>query len=1104
MSIPVSWFIQILNMSIGAAWAALLVMAGRMLLRRAPKFISYALWSVVLFRLVCPISFTSVLSLMPQPQTIPQEIIYAPQPEIESGFRFFDQAVNQSLPPATPAASANPVQLWLEIGSLVWQAGMVLMLAYCVISYLRFRGRLREAVLREGNVWESDRIPTAFVLGFLRPKIYLPLGLTEEERRYILCHEETHIRRKDHLIKPLALLLLCVHWFNPVLWAAYFLLCRDMEMSCDEAVMKTLGPDVRKGYSSSLLAVSQRQNGLVTPLAFGENDVKSRIQNVLRYKKPALWALAAAAALGLILAFCLISNPKGTEWVALSSQKGLTCPEPEEGERLLVERQGSGSVSLEDREQVKRLVELTAALEVGKEPLPAEERSADWELRFTFGQYDPATAESLALCFTKTQVWGETGSERGQCYPLRESSELFRMVEEYTFLLDPGEVGEYQVGFQEIREGQAGQYVLVTEPMVGSRLASLLLDGNLTEEKPGSIPPADNYLFINMGRPGTAYYLYEAGGRFFMERPEDYRLELTQETYGEIRNIWRTIAHREAPDETNGVYTGYEETVEGRRLRKFTYYQADVAPRLAELILTGKDVPLNPLEKVVPVDSFLRVEIREPGNAYYIYQEDGHYYAERLTDYRVELSWDAYQEIRNIYLDAAEDGIASEGLSFYADGHWNEIGRVGVQGYFEAFTAQNIPEELRIQSFTLGEITPMAVSADGNEFAVCFLWDYDTTEASRWISANGNGVPTEKGWHWTENYQEFRFRRTAGNLYTIVGIGTGGGGQGLEPISSSNTPATAAKNVLNQLLSCTQQQAEELDAALTQNFTTAIQSNEAGRMAGNGNVTDYLTKRFGSLMTGKCIEMIVANRTYYQVVKVTNSRGADIQAQGLQLTRRAGDKEVYDFSAELRTAGGDLAATAQGNLTMEQEGDGWKASQVTVTVTEAVAPAGETAADPLARFKVENIPNAFSNDNFDTADALRDYLLENLTEEQYSVISCQRDAIGGYPYLMVQIVVPDKAPIEPLLAAYTGEPVPVEIQMVPFSWAQLKKAEADINAFLRENPEIKVYRTSPFYNEVPVQVPEDNQKLRDFIEAYPVKDIFRVSVYPDGPPLNPD
>ncbi len=133
MSIPVSWFIQILNMSIGAAWAALVVMAGRLLLRRAPKSFSYLLWAVVLFRLVCPVSFSSVLSLMPRPQTVPPEIIYAARPEIQSGFRFFDQAVNHSLPPAIPEASVNPVQLWLGIGSMVWQVGAILMLAYCVL-----------------------------------------------------------------------------------------------------------------------------------------------------------------------------------------------------------------------------------------------------------------------------------------------------------------------------------------------------------------------------------------------------------------------------------------------------------------------------------------------------------------------------------------------------------------------------------------------------------------------------------------------------------------------------------------------------------------------------------------------------------------------------------------------------------------------------------------------------------------------------------------------------------------------------------------------------------------------------------------------------------
>ncbi len=782
MSIPVSWFIQILNMSIGAAWAALVVMAGRLLLRRAPKSFSYLLWAVVLFRLVCPVSISSVLSLMPRPQTVPPEIIYAARPEIQSGFRFFDQAVNHSLPPAIPEASVNPVQLWLGIGSMVWQVGAILMLAYCVLSYLRFRRGLREAVLREGNIWESDRIPTAFVLGFFRPKIYLPLSLTQEERRFVLCHEEVHIRRKDHLVKPLALLLLCIHWFNPVLWAAYFLMCRDMEMSCDEQVMTRLGPGVRKSYSSALLAISQRQSGLVTPLAFGENDVKSRIKNVLRYQKPAFWLLAAAAALGAVLAFCLIADPAGEGWVSLSRQEGLAYREPGEGERLRVERQGSGSVSLEDPEQVRQLMELTAALEVAEKPLPAGERAMDWELRFTFGQPDPTTAESLALCFTKTQVWGETGGESGQHYALRESSGLFQMVEEYTFLLDPAQIWEYQVGFQEISDGKAGQYLLVTEPLVGSRLASLLLDGTLLEEKPGKTPQADSYLFINMGRPGTSYFVYQAGDRFFMERPEDYRLELARETYQDIWSIWQTISRREAPDETNGYYTGYEETVNGRRLRKFTHYQGETATKLAELILGGSDVPLNPLEKEVPVDDHLRIEIREPGNAYYIYEADGHYYAEQLTNYRVELTQDAYQMIRDLYLDAAADGITNEALSFYAGGSLTEVAQVGIRGYFEAFTAEDIPEELKILDFTLGEIAPMAISEDGNEFAVNFLWDYSTTESSRWISANGNGVPQGEGWRWSGNYQEFRFRRVADQLHTIIGIGTGGGAHGLMPI----------------------------------------------------------------------------------------------------------------------------------------------------------------------------------------------------------------------------------------------------------------------------------------------------------------------------------
>lgn len=785
---PVSWFIQILNMSLGAAWAAVLVMLGRLLLRRAPKMVSYALWSVVLFRLVCPVSFSSVLSLMPQPQTIPQDIIYAPQPQIQSGFIWFDQAVSQSLPPATPHASINPVQAWLEIGNLVWQVGMALMLAYCVISYLRFRLRLRGAVRLEGNVWESDRIPTAFVLGLFRPQIYLPLGLGEEERRYILCHEDAHIRRLDHLVKPLALLLLIVHWFNPVLWLAYFFMCRDMEMSCDERAMERLGRDVRRDYSACLLNLSARQSGLTVPLAFGENDVKSRIKNILSYKKPALWVMVAALALAVLLAFCLTANPAGVGWVPLSRQGGLPYHDAIWGESVRVEWRDAGSAELTGTEKVELLAQLISGLEVGRQPLP-EGTEEDWELRLTFRRPDAANVGDFSLCFTGDAVWGGTDRYTSRRYRLKESLHLYRTVEEYTLLTVPSQTGEYWVSFLEVRDGKEQQYLISTEPLVGTRLAALLLDGTLMTEKPGSTPPTGDYLFINMGNPGTTYYLYESGGRYYMERPEDYRLELTRETYQEILEVYQTVSRHEAPDQENGYYTGFQETVGGVALREFHHYKGETATRLAELILSGEETPLIIWTDVHPMPDSLRIEIRSPENVYYVFRDtedgylgDGRYLVEKPGEYALEITEGTYQQIRNLYLDVATEGIVNEILSFYAEGEMSDIARVGIEGYFGAFTAPDIPEELRILDFTVGEITPMAGTL--KEFAVNFYWDYDTTEASRWISANGNGAPGEgsTGWHWTENYQEFRFRQIQGKLYYIAGLGTGGGGQGLEPI----------------------------------------------------------------------------------------------------------------------------------------------------------------------------------------------------------------------------------------------------------------------------------------------------------------------------------
>lgn len=308
-------FIAVLNMSLSASFVALAVTLLRLLLKKAPKVFSYALWAVVFFRLVCPFSFESAFSLlMLGPDTVPRDIVYAQNPVIESGGGFVDDTVNQviqnTLPSVRPEASVNPMGIVVDIGSYIWLAGILLILGYSIFSYLRLWRRLACAALAEDSIYETDRVATPFVLGVLRPRIYLPLGLAGEERDYILRHERTHIRRGDHLIKPFGFLALTLHWFNPLIWLCYRLMCRDMEMSCDERVLGQYGEDIRAKYSGSLLSLSIKQSGLLAPLAFGEPDAKSRIKNVLNYKKPAFWISIVAVIVLIAAGFCLLANPR--------------------------------------------------------------------------------------------------------------------------------------------------------------------------------------------------------------------------------------------------------------------------------------------------------------------------------------------------------------------------------------------------------------------------------------------------------------------------------------------------------------------------------------------------------------------------------------------------------------------------------------------------------------------------------------------------------------------------------------------------------------------------------------------------------------------------
>lgn len=314
-----SVFIAVLNMSLISSFAALGVILIRIPLKKAPKIFSYALWAVVLFKLLCPFTIETALSLVPvKAEPVPQNIIYSQTPSIDSGIPFVDNSINQVIinyvpslnivSPANPSTSVNPIQVRLVILSFIWLAGIALLLSYGLVSYFRLKYRLCMAIPVQENFYETDRIKTAFVLGFVHPKVYLPVGLSRQEIDYIIKHEQTHIRRRDYIVKLLGFIAVCVHWFNPVIWFSYFLAMEDMELSCDESVLKHYGSDIRHEYSSSLLSLSAKQSGLISPLAFGETGVKGRIKNVLNYKKPGFWVSLLAITVVIVAAVLLIPN----------------------------------------------------------------------------------------------------------------------------------------------------------------------------------------------------------------------------------------------------------------------------------------------------------------------------------------------------------------------------------------------------------------------------------------------------------------------------------------------------------------------------------------------------------------------------------------------------------------------------------------------------------------------------------------------------------------------------------------------------------------------------------------------------------------------------
>lgn len=317
-------FLTILNMSLTASYVIIFVIGIRLLLKKFPKAYSYALWFPVLFRLIFPFSFDSIFSLIPKNVSIPHDIAYSIKPEISSGITVIDRAVNNVLPaPVNPAASANPMQIWLAIAELIWLIGIAMLLIYSVFTTVKLYQKLKNANHMEDNIYYIDRFKTPFVFGIFNPKIYLPANLLGSEKTYVLLHEQTHIKRLDHIVKLIFFIVTCIHWFNPLVWIAFYLIGEDMELSCDEIVVKQMGNNIKKEYSSSLLSMSTGRKILGgSPIAFGENNTKGRIKNVLNYKKPALWVLIVASIVIVIFVIGLITNPKSNE-VIISDRRPM-------------------------------------------------------------------------------------------------------------------------------------------------------------------------------------------------------------------------------------------------------------------------------------------------------------------------------------------------------------------------------------------------------------------------------------------------------------------------------------------------------------------------------------------------------------------------------------------------------------------------------------------------------------------------------------------------------------------------------------------------------------------------------------------------------------
>ncbi len=454
-----SIFLQTVNMSITCVWIVLGVLIARLLLKRAPKWISVALWSIVALRLVFPFSLESIFSIVPSGKTIYTDI-YASRPYIETGFTGVDRVINDDLVGVAGVTVEYNFydKLILALG-ITWIVGIIFMCAYAFISYARLKHQVKISINTRDNIFLCDEIDTPFILGIIKPKIYLPSSLTENEE-YVIRHEIAHIKRGDHLWKPLGFLLLSIHWFNPMLWAAYILLCRDIESACDEAVLKRLDGDEKKLYSTALLSCATKQKLVsVCPLAFGEVGLKARIKSVLNYKKCTFWVILFAIIISIIASACLLTDP--------TSKLSDLDLEYVFNEATSIEQVFGGNISYtEDKENIAEISDILKKVKITKNPINynrSEDRDKSNTIIFN---------ENIHLHFNSdfSQVWVNNGVKPSLTHAVKNPDVLTQKFAKDTINTSGSKLAGVSIQITELNLTDESPYIMVTFTRESSNL----------------------------------------------------------------------------------------------------------------------------------------------------------------------------------------------------------------------------------------------------------------------------------------------------------------------------------------------------------------------------------------------------------------------------------------------------------------------------------------------------------------------------------------------------------------------------------------------------------------------------------------------------------